>query len=169
MLERSRMMLQSFLWLAAIAFGVWVATAGKRYREEYRQSVEGFRLGGTRLVELTLVASDQQALACAADVAVDALRCGHRADGSAAGPTAPDDATVLQPYYTVGGELLLGAGLWRSPALQGPLPTSRFTAACNFHCQGVTRAATIRFAPGAAFAGTGKLVPVGTLSDCVLP
>lgn len=169
MSERSNVMLQSFLWLVAIAFGVWVVTAGTRYREEYSQSVEGFRLGGTRMVELTLVANDKYGLACASDQVVGGLHCGYRADSSAAGPVSPDDATLLQPYYTTGGELVLGAGLWLSPALKEPLPGGRFTVACNLLVAGVTRSAAIRFAPNAAFGGTGKLVPAGTLTECVLP
>jgi hypothetical protein len=162
-------LLWSFLWLVAITFGVWVVTAGAHYRVEYSQSVEGFRLGGTRMVEVTLVASDKQGLACAMDKVVEGLRCGYRADSSAAGPVSPDDAAMLQPYYTAGGELLLGAGLWVSPGAKEPLPGGRFAVVCNFHVVGVTKSAAIRFAPDAAFGATGKLVPVGTLTECVLP
>jgi hypothetical protein len=34
---------------------------------------------------------------------------------------------------------------------------------------GVTKAAAIRFAATSAFGSIGGLVPMGTLSDCVLP
>lgn len=168
MLERSNVMVKSFLWLVAIVFGVWVFTAGKSYREAYQQSVEGFRLGGTRMVELTLVASDKQGLACASDKVVEGLHCGYRANSSEAGPVTTDDPTMLQPYYTVGGELLLGAGLWASPGVK-ELPGGRFSIVCNFKVVGVSRSVAIRFAPGAAFGAAGKLVPVGTLSECVFP
>lgn len=169
MAARSNLMVQSFLWLVAITFGVWVFAAGKNYRDAYNQSVEGFRLGGTRMVELTLVASDKRGLACASDKTFEGLHCGYRANASEAGPVSPDDATMLQPYYTAGGELLLGAGLWVSPALKEPLPGGRFAVVCNFHVAGVTRSAAIRFAPGAAFGAAGKLMPVGTLNECVYP
>ncbi|MFZ5445842.1 MAG: hypothetical protein ACOZQL_37970 [Myxococcota bacterium] len=168
MLEHSNVMVKSFLWLVAISFGVWVFTAGKSYRETWRESVEGFRLGGTRMVEVTLVASDKQGLACASDKVVDELHCGYRANSTEAGPVSTDDPKLLQPFYTVGGELILGAGLWLSPGIK-ELPSGRFTVVCNFHVVGVTRAVAIRFAPGANFGNAGKLVPVGTLSECVFP
>jgi hypothetical protein len=169
MFARSNVMASSFLWLVAISFGVWLVTAGKRYREQYNQSVEGFVLGGTRMVELTLVASDKHVLACASDIVVDGLHCGYRADSSEAGAVSPEDTTMLQPFVTGGGEMLLGAGLWLSPGLKEPFPTGRFAVVCNFHVAGVTRSAAIRFAVDAAFAPTGRLVPVGTLTDCVYP
>jgi hypothetical protein len=159
----------SFVWLFAIGFGVWLVTAGKHYREQYTQYVDGFRLGATRLVELTLVASDQQGLGCAADTVVEGLHCGHHADSREAGPISSTDPQLLQPYYTTSKELLLGSGLWLSPVMKAPLPGGRFTVVCNYHVVGVTKAASIRFAATSAFGSIGGLVPMGTLSDCVFP
>ncbi len=159
----------SFVWLFAIGFGVWLVTAGKHYREQYTQYVDGFRLGSTRMVELTLVASDQQGLGCASDTVVEGLHCSHHADSREAGPLTPVDPQLLQPYYTTSKELLLGAGLWLTPAMKPPLPGGRFTVVCNYHVVGVTKAVAIRFAPTSAFGQVGGLVPMGTLSDCVFP
>ena len=151
-----------------ILFGVWLFSAGKRYREEYAQITEGWRVGSTRAVELTLVRTDRQNLACASDVNVGGLHCGFRRDLGAVA-ASPEDPRVLQPYNTVGNELLLGAGLWTSADMKGPLPAARFTVVCNYHIEGLTRSAAIRFAVGAPFAPVGNTVTLGSLTDCVLP
>jgi len=147
---------------------VWLVSAGKRYRNEYTESTDGWRAGSTHEVELTLVRSDRQNLSCASDTTVAGLRCAFRRDLTAVGGSA-DDPQVLQPYNTTNNELLLGAGLWTSPELKGPLPEARFTVVCNYHIQGVTRSAAIRFAPAAPFSPIGNPVTVGSLSDCALP
>ena len=159
----------SFLFFCAIAFGVWVVSAGKRYRAEYAQATEGWHVGGSRMVELTLLRSDRQDLACASDVVVAGLHCGHRGDLREAGPRSSDDANVLQPYNTIQHELLLAAGLWTSPALRDPLPEGRFSAVCNFHMTGVMKSASIRFGASAPFGPIGKTVAVGNLTDCMIP
>jgi hypothetical protein len=151
-----------------ILFGVRVFSGGKRYREDYAQSTQGWRVGTIRQVELTLVRADKQNLACASDAAFAGLHCGFRRNLFAVA-ASPDDPQVLQPFNTVGNELLLGAGLWTSPDLKGPLPAARFTAVCNYHIEGLTSSAAIRFAPGAPFAPVGNTVTVGSLADCVLP
>jgi hypothetical protein len=141
----------------------------KRYREEYAQSVEGFRIGATRTVELTLVSNDKRNLACAADKVIAGLRCAYRSDSSEAGPMSPDDPTILQPYNTITNELLLGAGLWPSPGLKAPLPVHRFSVVCNFHVVGVMKSGSVRFGPDGPFGRLTKTVPVGPLTDCVIP
>ena len=169
--SRCNALLVSFLSFVLIVFGVWVVSAGKRYREEYAQGqgTEGWSVGSTQRVELTLVQDDKRNLACASDQIIAGLHCAHRRDASEAGPFAPDDPQILQPYNTVRSELLLGAGLWTSPELKKPLPAARFTVVCNYHLEGVAKSAAIRFAAAAPFAPAGKTLTVGTLSDCALP
>ncbi|HEX3694544.1 MAG TPA: hypothetical protein VH374_04060 [Polyangia bacterium] len=164
-------MLVSFLSFWLIVFGLWVVSAGKRYREEYArgQGTEGWIVGTTQAVELTLVREDKHNLACASDQVIAGLHCAYRRDARQAGPSAPEDPHILQPYNTVGSELLLGAGLWTAADLKKPLPAARFTVACNYHIEGVAKSASIRFDAAAPFAPAGKTVTVGTLSDCALP
>lgn len=157
----------SLLSLCLIVFGVWLVSAGKRYRQEYTASTEGWRVGSTHEVELTLVRTDKQNLACASDAIVAGLRCAFRRDFAAVGGSA-DDPRILQPYNTTTSELLLGAGVWTSPDLKGPLPPARFTVMCNYHIEGVARSAEIRFSAAAPFAPVGKPVTVGSLTDCAL-
>jgi hypothetical protein len=169
--SRCNALLLSFVSFCLIVFGVWVVSAGKRYREEYAQGqgTEGWRVGSTQSVELTVVRDDKRNLACASDQVIAGLHCGYRRDGSAAGSSSPDDAQILQPYNTVGSELLLGAGLWTASDLKKPLPATRFTVVCNYHIEGVAKLASIRFDAAAPFAPGGKRLTAGTLSDCALP
>jgi hypothetical protein len=168
--SRCNPLLLSFLSFWLIVFGVWVFSAGKRYREEYAQGqgTEGWSVGSTQRVELTLVREDKRNLACASDQIIAGLRCAHRRDGALAAPSAPDEVQVLQPYNTVGNELLLGAGLWTSSEMKKPLPAARFTVVCNYHIEGVAKSAAIHFDAAAPFIPIGKRVTVGTLADCAL-
>ncbi len=168
--SRCNALLLSFLAFVGIAFGVWVVSAGKRYRQEYAQGqgTEGWTVGSTQSVELTLVREDKRNLACASEQSIAGLHCAYRGDRSAAGTAGPDDPQILQPYNTVGSELLLGAGLWASADMKKPLPAARFTVSCNYHIEGVAKSASIRFDPAAPFTPAGKSLTGGTLSDCTL-
>ncbi len=166
---RCNVLILSFLSFFLIGFGVWLASAGKRYREEYAEGLDGWRVGGTRSVELTLVRDDKRNLSCAADPVIAGLHCGYRHDLREAGSASSDDPQVLQPVNTTGNELLLGAGLWRSPELKGRLPPDRFSVICNYQVKGFVESASIRFDPTTTFFPTSKTVTVGIFTDCVLP
>jgi hypothetical protein len=159
----------SFLVFVSIAIGVWLVLGGKRYRAEYADSTLGWRVGTTRAVELTLAWDDKTNLGCASEHAIAGLRCGYGRDGQRMDALSADSPEVLQPYNTVGGELLLGAGLWTAPDLKQPLPQSRFSVVCNYVIKGVVKSARIRFDATSSFSHLGKTVTVGTLTDCVLP
>lgn len=162
---RCNTLLLSFLLFVLVCFVVWVVSAGKRYREQYAQATEGWRVGTTRMIEITLGPGDKQGLACASDRDFWGLRCSGDREFGDAGPE-PD---ILQPYNTTTNQLFLGAGLWSSPELDEPLPARRFTVVCNYHIRGVARSAAIRFGRAGRFAPMRKTVTVGTLTDCVIP
>lgn len=167
--DRINPLLGSFLSLLVIGFGVWLVSGTESYREEYAQATEGWRVGSTRVVEVTVVKDDATNLSCASDQEIAGLRCGYRRDKSEAGQVSPANANMLQPFNTVGNELLLGAGLWTSPDLKGPLPGSRFSVICNYNIKGVVKSVSIRFNPKSTFSPVGKTVTAGSLTDCVLP
>jgi len=167
--ERYNALLISFLAFFVIAFGVWLVLGGKAYRAEYAQATQGWRVGTTRVVEVTIVREDKTNLACASDHEIAGLRCGHRRDQEPVDSLTADNAKMLQPYATVGGDLLMGAGLWTAPDLKGSLPTGRFSVVCNYTIKGVMKSARIRFDPTAPFKPMGKTTTAGTLTDCVLP
>lgn len=169
--SRCNPLLLSFLSFCLIVFGVWVVSAGKRYREEYAQGqgTEGWSVGSTQAVQLTVVRDDKHNLGCASDQVIAGLHCAYHRDGSAAAAPGPDDPQILQPYNTVGSELLLGAGLWTASELKKPLPATRFTVVCNYHIDGVAKSSALRFDAAAPFVPAGKSLTAGTLSDCTLP
>lgn len=167
--ERCNDLLFSFVTLFVIAFGVWVVLGGKRYREEYAQATQGWRVGTTRAVEITLVREDKTNLACASDHSIAGLRCGYGRDQKPVSSLSADKAEMLQPYATLSGDLLLGAGLWTSTDMRQNLPEARFSVVCNYSIKGVIRSGSIRFAPTARFNPIGKTVTVGSLKDCLIP
>ena len=152
-----------------IAIAVWLVFAWTGYKDKYSQQTEGWRLGATRMLEITLVKEDKKNLACASDREFGGVRCGYNGRAEARGPTPEQDAHVLQPYNTVKNELFLAAGLWQSPALKEPLPKERFTVVCNYHVAGVLKAVSLRWSPTGNFNPVDQSVTVGTLSDCVIP
>jgi hypothetical protein len=169
LLPRCNLVLVSFLSLFVIGFVVWLVSAGKRYRAEYAEVTDAWRVGNTRTVEITIVRTDRTNLGCASDQGIAGLRCGYRRDLREAAVSAPDDPRVLQPFNTVGSELLLGANLWVSLDAKKPLPDARFTVACRFRIEGLMSPVSIRFDRTAAFAPTAKAIPAGTLTECTRP
>ena len=167
--RRCNELLLSFLAFVLIAFGVWVVSGGKRYREEYAASTQGWRVGSTRVVELTVIREDRTNLACASEHTVAGLRCEYDHKQEPIASLSVDKPELLQPYATVGGELLLGAGLWTTPEMKQTLPPARFSVVCNYNIKGVLKSARIRFGPNASFHPMGRTVTVGTLTDCLLP
>jgi hypothetical protein len=159
--------------LLCTGFALWLGFAWSGYASRCALTPQGWQRGATRALELTLIREDLDNLACASDVAVDALHCAFRANRRAPqvpmAPGAHRAPELLQPYVTVTGELLLAAGLWRSPLMRGALPTIRFTVVCDYHVTGVMKSVALRWSPSGAFEAARQALPVGSLSNCVLP
>jgi len=155
--------------LFAIGMVVGLVFAWTGYANRYAQVTEGWHLGQTKLVEVTVVKEDKGRLACASDVISDDVHCGFRASGQPFEASTQDDSHVLSPYNTVKNELFLAAGLWTSPALSGPMPTERFTVACNYKVLGVLKSVGLRWQPNGSFDPVKQSVTVGSLTDCVIP
>lgn len=153
--------------LFSIGFVLWLGIAWTGYARRY--TAAGWHKGGDQLIEITLVRDDEQNLACAADVVIEGLHCGYRADLRPFATPQPDDRKILSPYNTVKGELFLGSGLWSSPALRRPLPGSRFTVVCNYHVLGIVRSAALRWTPKGRFDPVKQSLAVGSLTDCAIP
>jgi hypothetical protein len=168
-LDRVNVILLSFVSFVMILFTVWVVSGSKRYRREYADATQGWRVGTSRVVELTVVEQDKSNLGCASDKAIGDLRCGYAADRKPAESLSADRHEVLQPFNTVAGELLLGAGLWASPDLKQSLPASRFSVVCNYNIKGVVRSARIRFDPTGRFEPLSRTITAGTLTECMVP
>ncbi len=156
------------LFTIAVIVGLIFAWSG--YSNRYAQVTEGWHIGQTKLVEITVVREDKDRLACASDVVVEDIHCGWHLNGTPYEAHTQDDAHVISPFNTVKNELFLGAGLWTSLKAAGiQIPGERFTAACNYKIQGVLKSVSLRWQPNASFDPVKQSVTVGTLSNCVIP
>jgi hypothetical protein len=153
----------------SIGVALWLILAWAGYKEKYSQQTEGWHLGSTKMLEITLIRDDKKTLACASDKSFAGVHCGYKANGQPWGTTQETDPHVLQPFNTVKNELFLAAGLWQAPILHEPLPAERFTVVCNYRVLGVLRAVSLRWSLTGNFGPVDQSVAVGTLSDCTIP
>jgi hypothetical protein len=160
--------LRALLALFVIGFGVWVVFTWMKYDKSAAQSEQGWHKGTKQLIELTLVREDANKLDCASNVTVEGLNCAYDGKSQARAPM-PDPAHRLRPYCNVKNDVLLGAGLWDSPGMRGPLPAERFTVVCNYHVVGVVKSVSLRWNPNDKFDPAKQSLPVGTLTDCAIP
>lgn len=163
------MLLYTVFGLLCMGVALWLVFSWTGYKDRYSQQTEGWRLGATRMVEVTLIREDKKTLACASDRSFDGIHCGFRGNNSPWGPGPEHDSVTLQPFNTVKNELFLAAGLWAAPVLQGELPASRFTVVCNYHIKGVLKSVSLRWSLTGSFSPVDQSVAVGTVTDCVIP
>ncbi|MBN2573360.1 MAG: hypothetical protein JXP73_02230 [Deltaproteobacteria bacterium] len=162
-------LLYTVFGLLCIGIALWLVLAWSGYKDKYSQQTEGWRLGSTKMLEITLIREDKKNLACASDKTFGDIHCGYYRNGSPFGAKPEDDPHILQPFNTVKNELFLAAGLWHAPVLRGTLPAERFTVVCNYHIVGVLKAVALRWSPTGNFGPVDQSVAVGTLSDCTIP
>jgi hypothetical protein len=160
--------LRALLALFVIGFGVWLVFSWLKYDKTAGQTEAGLRKGSRQMVELTLVREDRERLDCASDLTPGGLACGFSADGNPRKPPVLAEKT-LHPYCNVKNEILLAAGLWQSPALQGELPTKRFTVVCNYDVVAVVKNVSLRWIVTDKFAPAAQALAVGAVSDCEIP
>jgi hypothetical protein len=163
------MLLYTVFGFLCIGVALWLVLAWAGYKEKYTQQTEGWHLGSTKMIEVTLIRDDKKNLACASEKSFGTIRCGYHSNGQSWGTSVETDANVLQPFNTVKNELFLAAGLWQSPVLQHELPTERFTVVCNYHVVGVLKAVSLRWSPTGSFSPVEQSVAVGNLTDCTIP
>jgi hypothetical protein len=163
------LLLYTVFGFLCIGVALWLVFAWTGYKEKYSQQAEGWYLGSTKMIEITLIREDKKNLACASDKEFVGLHCGYHANTQSWGSTPETDPHVLQPFNTIKNELFLGAGLWQSSILSGTLPAERFTVVCNYHVAGVLKAVSLRWSPTGNFGPVDQSVAVGALTDCVIP
>jgi hypothetical protein len=152
-----------------IGVALWLVLAWAGYKDKYSQQTEGWRLGATKMLEITLIRDDKKNLACASEKIFSGVHCGYHANSQPWGTMPESDPNVLQPFNTVKNELFLAAGLWQSPILPKTLPPERFTVVCNYHVLGVLKAVSLRWSATGNFGPVDQSVAVGNLTDCVIP
>ena len=161
--------LRVLLALFVIGFGAFVVFKWMAYDKSAAQTEQGWHKGSRQLVELTLIREDSNRLACASNLTIEGLNCGYDSNSHPRVPPPPDNAHLLRPYCNVKNDVLLAAGLWDSPGLRGPLPAERFTVVCNYDIVGVIKSVSLRWSPGDKFDPAKQSLPVGILTDCVIP
>jgi hypothetical protein len=163
------LLLYTVLGFLCIGLSLWLVFSWTGYKNRYSQQVEGWHLGATKMIEVTLIREDKKNLACASDRSFDGIHCGFRSDHQPWGPGPEQDINTLQPFNTVKNELFLASGLWLAPALPRELPESRFTVVCNYHVKGVLKSVSLRWSPTGNFSPVDQSLAVGALTDCVIP
>ncbi len=163
------MLLYTVSGFLCIGVALWLILSWAGYKEKYSQQTEGWHLGSTKMMEITLVREDKKNLACASEKSFAGIHCGYHANSQPWGAGPDTDPNVLQPFNTVKNELFLAAGLWQSPILAGTLPAERFTVVCNYHVVGVLKAVSLRWSATGNFGPVDQSVAVGNLTDCVIP
>ena len=159
----------TLLSLFVVTFGVWLIFSWTGYGKRYAPHADGWYMGGTRSIEVTLIREDIQNLNCASDLVLEGLHCGYRADQQPFDPNGTEDRLLLRPYNTVDSVLFLGAGLWSSTGLPSQLPKERFTVVCNFRMVSAIKSVSLRWSPTGSFSPVKEAVPAGLLTDCVIP
>ncbi len=163
------LLLYTVFALLCTGVALWLIFAWAGYKHKYSQQTEGWYLGSTKMIEITLVREDKKNLACSSEKMLSGVHCGYHGNQQPWGPGPGTDPHALQPFNTVKNELFLGAGLWQSPVLRGTLPSQRFTVVCNYHVLGVLKSVSLRWSATGAFNPVDQSVAVGTLTDCVIP
>jgi hypothetical protein len=158
---------RTLLVLFLIGFACWLAFATTGYAARHAQLNDTWVIGGTRVVEVSIVPEDRQNLACASDVQVGQLRCKYGRDQQPSDGLA--ERNSLQPLNTVKNELFLAAGLWELPAAAAAPPGQRFTVVCNYHVEGVVRSVSLRWGVKAPFGPLTVSTTAGSLTDCSIP
>ncbi|MBK8255292.1 MAG: hypothetical protein IPK82_21865 [Polyangiaceae bacterium] len=123
--------------------------------------------GQTVDVEITLVSTDRQDLACASGTEIKGLHCGFESQGKRWSKGDPaDDKKTLRPYSTTNNINFFAAGVWAEPALAADkLPGSRFSVKCKFAVEGKMPRADVRWHEGEGWNNVTDWY-AGAVSDC---
>jgi hypothetical protein len=119
-------------------------------------------------VEITLVHTDQQDLACASSDELAGKHCAFESKGKPwTKSDSKDDKTVLRPYTTTDRIQFLAAGLWTDAGTtKAPLPRTRFTVKCKLTVDGSLRKPAVRWASDGPWYDQGGDWFAGSVSDC---
>jgi hypothetical protein len=159
--------LRVLLVLFVIGFGVFVVNHWSKYDKYSGQTEQGWHKGSKQMVEITLVKEDKAKLDCASNISIEGLGCAYDANSQPRTQQPSDKA--LHPYCNIKNDVLLASGLWESAALQGQLPNERFTVVCNYNVVGVVKTVSLRWNTNDKFDPAKQSLPIGTLTDCVIP
>jgi hypothetical protein len=155
-------------FVIVIGLGAGFAILGREQPPEAARPK--WKVGEVADVEVTLVRSDRQDLACASADEVAGMHCAFEAASKAwsKGGDPNDDKKLLKPYTTTDRVQFTAAGLWSEPSMMpDKLPATRFSVKCKFKVEGTLKNVGVRWEQ------TGQWYPqegwyAGTLSGCTL-
>ncbi len=125
-----------------------------------------WKAGDTVEVEVTLVPSDRQDLACASTEEIAGKHCAFEAPNKPWSKGGADDKAILTPYTTNDQVNLTAAGLWSEAALApGKLPATRFVVKCTYRVEGTLKKLAVRWREGDQYYPNGDWY-AGTVSNC---
>jgi hypothetical protein len=154
-------------FVIVIGLGAGFAILGKETPVEVAKPK--WKVGETADVEITLVRSDRQDLACASTEEIGGKHCAFEAMSKPwSKGNSTDDKQILKPYTTSDRIQFTAAGLWADPAMApDKLPATRFTVKCKYKIEGKLPTVGVRWE------ATGQWYPntdwyAGSVSDCKL-
>lgn len=120
-------------------------------------------------IDITLVSTDKQDLACASGTEIKGLHCGFESQARRwSKGDANDDKKMLRPYSTTNGIQFFAAGLWSEPALApDKLPATRFSVKCKLNVAGKMPRADVRWHEGEGWNNVSDWF-TGSVADCKL-
>jgi hypothetical protein len=120
-------------------------------------------------IDITLVSTDKQDLACASGTEIKGLHCGFESQARRwSKGDANDDKKMLRPYSTTNGIQFFAAGLWSEPALApDKLPATRFSVKCKLNVAGKMPRADVRWHEGEGWNNVSDWF-AGSVADCKL-
>jgi hypothetical protein len=130
-------------------------------------AVPKWAVGQTVDVEITVVPSDRQDLACASKDELAGRHCQFE-ERNRPWKSADADEKILKPYTTTDRVQFLAAGLWDQPALKGKLPTSRFSVKCKYKVEGKLAKPWIRWAADGQWFERVDDWYAGPVTDCTI-
>jgi hypothetical protein len=153
-------------FVIVIGLGLGFAILG---REPQQEAKPKWKVGETVDVEITLVRSDRQDLACASTEEVSGKHCAFEANAKPwSKGDASDDKKLLKPYTTTDRVQFTAAGLWSDPAMApDKLPASRFSVKCKYQVEGNLKDVGVRWEQSAQWY-SNKDWYVGSVSNCKL-
>jgi hypothetical protein len=150
--------------IGALSAGFWFLgseTGGDR-------TAPRWKTGQTVDVNITLVPTDRNDLACASPTVIGERRCEFEAAGKPFQPK-PEDDKLLKPYTTTDGVQFLAAGLWTQPDLDPKkLPADRFSVKCKYTVEGEVKKPGVRWNVRGGFSAKDNAWYSGTVKDCAL-
>jgi hypothetical protein len=158
----------ALFFFIVILLGTGFAILGREAPQEVAKPK--WKVGDVNEVEITLVRSDRQDLACAANDEINGKHCAFEAQNKpwSKGGDPNDDRTIFKPYTTMDRVQFVGAGLWVDPGMApDKLPATRFQVKCKYKVEGSIKNVGVRWEQ------TGQWYQqpdwyAGSLSDCKL-